>query len=912
MAQNNPRPQTARMKQDLDRATSFMTSNKLDSANLLCKKLLAELGESGQVDGPFGLQLQMVYGTVLNHKDLDTAALRLLLHVKETSKTTGQWETFAETCRELASLHEKIGRADQSLLDLRLAQTAIAQHGLDSIYPRFAIRISSWHRIFGDKDSSLFYATEALRTAPLFGQVNEEAEAHLLLGMLSAGASPEKSMVHFNAAKAGYQKVEDYTILFAVFLNISKLHIKLNDLPSALAYNDSVMVLEVKARTEGEKWIDGAHLGYKQRGEIYQAMGMPDSALFYWKKGYEMELEYVQDVEKRKVVEIDARYQDDKKTALLEERDKDIRHEKERRNWILAAFFILLLFAALLAHYYRRLQKANRITETQSVQLKTLDVAKSHFFANVSHELRTPLTLLLGPIKTLLKENQLTEKQSRLLQMANHSGKELQQLVNEILDLQKLEMGKMELYEKPTQLSLFFNRYNAQFESLAYRKKIDFSIETTVGDEVMANIDQEKCRQIIYNLLSNAFKFTPPGGQVKVDIELLGYWDTGQGAVNNPISQYPNIQISISDSGPGIHPDDLPHVFDRFFQTTRPEKPAEGGTGIGLALCQEYAHLFGGKIEVESPDPRSGGKGTIMRVTFPIKVLDSPKSAVHHPQANELGIVAAVEPVKESRPSTTSGKPKQTILVVEDNPGLQDYIRLVLEEKYQVVTAENGQTALQKLTANSQQPMADLILSDLMMPVMDGYQLLEKLKSNDATRHIPVIMLTARAELRDKLKALRIGVDDYMTKPFDEEELLVRIKNLLRNQAARRQEIPTTTEQEAAAAPGMSEADRTWLETFESHVQKHLTDDTFNVPMLAHAFTMSESTLLRQLKRLTGLSPVQYLQEMRLDHARHLLENRSHDSIAKVAAEVGYNDPRFFSRSFKKRFGKSPAEFLSN
>jgi signal transduction histidine kinase len=328
----------------------------------------------------------------------------------------------------------------------------------------------------------------------------------------------------------------------------------------------------------------------------------------------------------------------DKKNQALELQLK----EAQLRNALIITAFVLLLATGFLFGMNKQrkakqeLAAQNVLIQQQSEKLKTLDVAKSHFFANVSHELRTPLTLLLGPIKTLLKENQLTEKQSQLLQMANHSGKQLQQLVNEILDLQKLEMGKMELYEKPTQLSLFFNRYAAQFESLAQRRQIDFSIETTVGDEVMANIDQEKCRQIIYNLLSNAFKFTPPGGRVKVKLEIRN-WEIEE--TGKPISKFQisNFQISVSDSGPGIHPDDLPHVFDRFFQTTRPEKPAEGGTGIGLALCHEYAHLFGGKIEVESPDPRSGGKGTIMRVTFPIKVLDSPKSAVHRPQPDEVG-----------------------------------------------------------------------------------------------------------------------------------------------------------------------------------------------------------------------------------------------------------------------------------
>ncbi|MBK8565118.1 MAG: response regulator [Saprospiraceae bacterium] len=618
----------------------------------------------------------------------------------------------------------------------------------------------------------------------------------------------------------------------------------------------------------------------------------------------------------------------DKKNQALE---LQLKKAQLRNALIITAFVLLLPTGFLLGMNKQRKAKQelaaqNVLIQQQSEKLKTLDTAKSHFFANVSHELRTPLTLLLGPIKTLLKENQLTEKQSRLIQTAYQSGKELQQLVNEIRDLQKLEMGKMELYEKPTQLSLFFNRYAAQFESLAYRKKIDFSIETTVDDEVMANIDQEKCRQIIYNLLSNAFKFTPSDGKINVEI---GIRDEERGMRDVPrIPQLPQLQIPVHDSGPGIYPDDLPHVFDRFFQTTRPEKPAEGGTGIGLALCHEYAHLFGGKIEVDS----TLGKGTIMRVIFPVKVLDSPKSAVgsqqsaaRSPQSDDVGIAAIAPLEKENVPNPAiSSEAKPTILVVEDNPGLQDYIRLVLEEKYHVITAGNGQEAL-KLIRDEERGMRDdaapiphpsslipdLILSDLMMPVMDGYQLLEKLKSDDATRHIPVIMLTARAEAKDKLKALRIGVDDYMTKPFDEEELMVRIENLLRNQAARRQEIPTAPEQ-VVAAPHMSEADRTWLENFEAHAQKNLSDDAFNIPLLAQEFAMSHSTLLRQLKRLTGLTPVQYLQEMRLDHARHLLETRSHDSIAKVASEVGYADTRSFSRSFKQRFGKLPSDYLSD
>ncbi len=621
----------------------------------------------------------------------------------------------------------------------------------------------------------------------------------------------------------------------------------------------------------------------------------------------------------------------EKKNQALELRLKKL----QLRNALFITLLVLLLAIGLLVGMNKQrkakqeLAAQNALIQQQTEQLKSLDVAKSRFFANVSHELRTPLTLVLSPIKSLLKENQLTEKQSRLIQTAHQSGKELQQLVNEILDLQKLEVGKMELNEKPTTLAPFFGSYAAQFQSLADRKHIDFSIETNLDNQLSASIDQEKCRQVLYNLLSNAFKFTPSGGQVKVKLETR---DEGRGMRNehvptaSSLTPHPSfLVISVSDTGPGIHPDDLPHLFDRFFQTTRPDKPAEGGTGIGLALCHEYAKMFGGTITAESPDPRLEGKGTVFRVSFPVKLVDSPPTAIGSQKLDSLPVAAAPSLVDEPKSQTATDTLKPTILVVEDNPALQDYIRLILEEKYQVVTAENGQVALQWLMGglgpDCQQPTANcqLILSDLMMPIMDGYQLLEKLKSDDATRHIPVIMLTARAETQDRLKALRIGVDDYLTKPFDEEELLVRIDNLLVNSRNRQSailelkpdvDLPANDEA-AASVPFVSEPDRVWLESFEAFVQKNLANDTLNIPSLAYKFAMSESTLLRQLKRLTGLSTVQYLQEIRLDKARQLLENRNYDSIAKVADKVGYGDTRSFSRSFKQRFGKSPSDYLS-
>jgi len=899
----NSRAADAALVRDISRATAYVASSKLDSAILLSENLLDQLKPSGQADSPLGLKVQLLYGTALEYKGLDTTAVLVLLHVQQASEEKNQWGTYAEASRALASLYEKIQRVDQSILQLRLAQAAIARYGPDSIYPRFAIRISSWHRMFGDQDSAMFYAREVLRTAPKFGQTFEEAEGHLLMGLLLKDYQAQ--LGHYTAAARLYRKAKNYDSLCGLFSNLTNLHFREDKFMEALAYTDSIFKTAPKAIAAGKNRLYLLYSAYQLRGEIYKSLGRP-TALYYIKKGYEMELEYTRALNNEKTVAVDARYTDLKKSQQIEAQNLQIEAEKERRGLATVILLIVLLFSAVLAYYYVQLQKVNKKAQQQSEQLKTLDIAKSRFFANVSHELRTPLTLLLGPVSTLLKEPSLSDKQAHLLQLAHQSGKQLEQLVTDILDLSKLEMGKMELDEKPTELAAFFRMHLAQFESLAESRGIGFSFDIAVADDAVVHLDQAKCRQILNNLLANAFKFTPSGGHVAAALALTDGW----------------LHLSIADTGPGIHPDDLPNLFDRYFQTTRPDKPAEGGTGIGLALCHEYAQLFGGKIEVDS----TLGEGSVFRVAFPV-ALASGAGAYSETPVSPITVADSDVWPQSFATSETSASPytavgKPTILVVEDNPDLQAYIRLILSEKYHVVTAENGQAALGVMgyelgemseptwfqkTHHASRITPDLILSDLMMPVMDGHQLLERLKSDDATRHIPVIMLTARADARDKLRALRIGVDDYLHKPFDEEELLARIENLLRNQAARQQAVAGEVEPETAR-PLMSAPDREWLATFEGYIQKHYANDILSVSGLAHEFAMSESTLLRQLKRLTGLSPVQYVQEVRLEEARRLLESRAYNSIAQVAAKVGYEDARSFARSFKQRYGKLPSE----
>lgn len=612
------------------------------------------------------------------------------------------------------------------------------------------------------------------------------------------------------------------------------------------------------------------------------------------------------------MIEIDNKYNVEKKT-------KELGVEKARRNLLLTIAAIIVLFSVILAFYYLKLKEANKLTIIQSEQLKNLDVAKSRFFANVSHELRTPLTLMTGTINSLQKEDGLNGKQERMLQIAQRGGKQLEVLVNEILDLGKMDAGKLEVIREPVKLALFFDNYFSQFESLAERKGVQYNFETWVAADVEAKIDKEKCRQIVYNLLSNAFKFTQQGQSVRAIIN-----------VENDV-----LELEVTDTGDGIHPDDQPQIFDRYFQTRQKGTSAMGGTGIGLAICQEYAKLMGGQMKMKS----IFGKGTSFRLILPIEIssinkgttASAPPNVQSAPKSEKSTVKP--EPLVSKKTPVISENPtnKPSILIVEDNPELQDYISMVLQDRYHVMTADNGQEALDLINGkwtidNGQlihkamsstlpenpsvdnfQLSIDLILSDLMMPVMDGYQLLEKLKQNEATSHIPVIMLTARADSTDRLKALRIGVDDYMSKPFDEEELRVRIENLLKNQAVRKDVV-----KEQAESPQFSKQDNEWLEKFEAYVQENLDSDILDVTKMASDFAMSKSTLLRQLKRLTGLSPKNYLLEMRLNKARLLLENKTYNSIAKIASEVGYKDARSFSKGFKKRFGRLPSEYLAD
>lgn len=403
--------------------------------------------------------------------------------------------------------------------------------------------------------------------------------------------------------------------------------------------------------------------------------------------------------------------------------------------------------------------KDKELIERQAEKLRELDEVKSRFFANISHELRTPLTLINAPLETLIENGEIKNKDVReTLDVARKNGVSLLSLVEEILDLAKLDAGKLKLVENPVRvydcLVDIVESYGEGFR----QKGINFEFEFLLERELTLLMDTKKCHKILNNLLSNAMKFTPEQGTIVLSIRKAEGFDN-------------SLLISVSDTGKGIHADDLPHIFDRYYQSERPGNKAEGGTGIGLALAKELAELMGGSLVVSSET----GEGSTFTFQLPMKEVDTPEVVVQGVELNEPLIEALNDTV--GRYNQKFGIDKPLLLVTEDHAEMRAFIARTLRPYFEVKEAPHGKAALEVL---GRFPV-DIVISDVMMPEMDGFELLKAIKADKTLRQVSLVMLTARAEQQDKLEALTLGIDDYLTKPFSAVEFLARIKNILEN-----------------------------------------------------------------------------------------------------------------------------------
>ena len=532
-------------------------------------------------------------------------------------------------------------------------------------------------------------------------------------------------------------------------------------------------------------------------------------------------------------------------------------------------------------------QVSRRFAATERKRLKEVNQLKNTLFTNITHEFRTPLTVIKGmtdSIKSNLENNQDDDLENSL-DLIDRNSDGLLHLINEMLDLAKIESGSMELNLVQAD-SIPFSKYLTQsFHSLAEEKDIDFSVHCEI-EHLEMDLDVNKFTAIVTNLLSNAIKFTSQGGKVDVHIDKIQENNTNL------------FSLKVRDSGLGITKEEQLHIFDKFYQVDSSSSKLQKGTGIGLSLVKEFVELMNGTIEVES----ARGKGSIFSVKIPIT-----NNAVQS-DGSELISASSISKSNSVLFDTIEGqslnevdKNLPLVLIVEDNIDVAHYIKTCLKEKYQTLHANNGvigiEMALEKIP--------DIIISDVMMPEKDGFEVCASLKTDELTDHIPIIMLTAKATFEDRLTGLSHGADAYLTKPFEKAELLTRIDQLilLRKKMLSKFE---KTGIDRLLNKNVKNSETKFLNKIITVVHNHITQTDFGHAQLALKLHLSESQLYRKLKATSGKSTAVFIRSIRLQKGKELIQT-TNKTISEVAYDVGFNDPSYFSRAFKEEFGHAPS-----
>lgn len=621
----------------------------------------------------------------------------------------------------------------------------------------------------------------------------------------------------------------------------------------------------------------------RQRGRI-------DEALAYQKAYYELQDSISNGRKTRQVIELETKYEKEKR-----EQEIRILTEQSRADAILkyslTIGLIVVIVSSVLIYSLQR-SRAKQVQEFLNLQksinekLKETDLLKSRFFANISHEFRTPLSLIISPMQERLRVGNLSEEDSKLFRLALRNSNQLLTLVNEMLDLSKLEAKKMELRVQQGDLDRFMTLLVASFDSLAESKRIHFEKKISLTKNGIW-FDKEKLEKIINNLLFNAFKFTAHDGKIQLNVS----------------DESGHLDIVIVDNGKGIPKEDQLHVFESFYQVQQTADDRPAGTGLGLALVKELVSLYHGHIKLES----SVGKGTTIFVTLPTE-----KANFKHAQFIEALPLNDVnlEPVDFSKDTFDDFhdlNDADQILIVDDNPDLRSFIASTMSSRYSILTAKDGEEGWQMAIEHT----PNLVISDVMMPNLDGISLAEKIKGDERTSHIPIVLLTAKADLESRVVGLKTGADDYLVKPFSTEELSVRVNNLIEQRKKLIAKFRSKLKFPIESGPVEASLDEKFLIKVRKVIENNFGDPAFGVNQFADEMNMSRTNIFRKLKAIVGLSPNELINDVRLQRAAEMIQGKV-DTLAQISYAVGFNDQSYFSKRFKKKFGVTPSEYTKD
>lgn len=781
-----------------------------------------------------------------------------------------------------AKTHEAYSNGNFSNIYFNMAYTYLALDQLDSAiyYTKKGVEKAKPHLIA--KNMSLLgnFLIE-------FGRY-EEAKKYLLKGIAISKKSGK------------YWSISD------CYQALARLYSHLAEYDEAVTYAEYSYDFALKSRIPQLIFSRG-----KQLANAYYKVGRVEEAFIVLKKNTVLEQSFINNKEKSGVQLAEIK---EKNAALIVEKNENERQlqtNEDQRVTILfiSGFSVLGIVLSLFIIFDRQKKiKLAKILKLRKEELEALDQSKSRFFANISHELRTPLTLISSPLKFILATEtlELTPATIQMLQLMERNTKQLGVLVDDLLDLSKLEVSKLELQEAEVSIRYLLTKIASNYDSLAVHLGIRYHIELADLPDHWLMLDAVKVEKILNNLLSNAIKHTPSGGSV----ELIAQQENDQ------------LIIHIRDSGQGIAKSDLPYIFERYYQSQQAEVMLQGGTGIGLALAKELSHLMKGEIAVDS----ELGKGSTFTLSLPYQEKD-PTYRLDE-SSRVLKEEISLDHLVVANVSSLINK-QHHVLIVEDHPEIQAFIANLLQQNYHIHLATHGKEALHILEKET----IDLIVSDVMMPEMNGFELLEHIKGHDDYRSIPVIMLTALDREESKLQALTIGVDDYMSKPFSPQELLARAHNLVLRYKSRQEACQQASQdrseevlqavysndpifkeesREEIADTIVTKYDIKWIKAVESTIREEIENSNFTLMELADKFHLSERQFRRKIKEVTGLSPKKYEQEIILQKARELLEDGKYGNTTAIAYSVGMSHVTRFSKLYEARFGKKPSEYFND
>lgn len=597
--------------------------------------------------------------------------------------------------------------------------------------------------------------------------------------------------------------------------------------------------------------------------------------------------------------------------------DQQVKKFYSQQFWLIVAIgslFIVMVLVILLFRAFRNKARANQILESQkreitlkneeliriSRELEEATRAKLVFFTNISHEFRTPLTLIIGPLENMLHSGNLPGEHRNQLEMMLRNAHRLLRLINQLMDLRKIDNEKMHLHAANAAIVHFIHDVKLAFDELAQQKKIRFTLESGMDDQFLY-FDKDKMDKILFNLLSNAFKFTPRGGSIGIYVQKTRHLFGRE--------EKEAVEIEIRDSGPGIDEKHLGRIFERFYQGEQSERNTHPGTGIGLPLTKDFIELHRGDIAVKSA-PGEGASFFIYLQTgrehLEEEDITSRDMDYELPDRNILSL-----PDEDTIEFADDNKTEDIyhdrplLLIIEDNTDVASFIGSSLKEDYRVMTASNGMEGFEKMYLDE----PDLIICDVMMPVMDGLEFARRLKSDIRTCHIPLILLTALSSHNQKIEGLETGADSYIAKPFNSRHLQVRVRQLIEGRQKIRKHYQQDVLAQFVAESKISQLDAGFLKKCSQIIENHITDPEYGVEQLSVEVGLSRVHVYRKIKHLTGLSVSEFIRNYRLKKAAELLTSSGH-SVAEIAYETGFSSPSYFSKCFRELYNLTPSEFV--